>query len=244
MKNLFKLLGIVALFFLAGPASTHTAKSQSLVISEIFVNPAGTDSCKEFVELVATKSINFANTPYSVIVCNNGTATVRGWKEGKAITYAFEITSGTVKQGDIVYVGGSCMKINGTKLRTINNMTTGGDGSIGQSNASGVFGNGGTSADGVAVFDLGLSKIDSTTAPIDALFYGSAFGTAINSAGAAGYQLPNNDLFAGGKLSSTSTLVADPGGPDSSFFPVFLLAGTGVPEAAFAVALEAAAAST
>ena len=132
MKNLFKLLGIVALFFLAGPASTHTAKSQSLVISEIFVNPAGTDSCKEFVELVATKSINFANTPYSVIVCNNGTATVRGWKEGKAITYAFEITSGTVKQGDIVYVGGSCMKINGTKLRTINNMTTGGDGSIGQ----------------------------------------------------------------------------------------------------------------
>ena len=83
MKNLFKLLGIVALFFLAGPASTHTAKSQSLVISEIFVNPAGTDSCKEFVELVATKSINFANTPYSVIVCNNGTATVRGWKEGK-----------------------------------------------------------------------------------------------------------------------------------------------------------------
>ena len=211
MKNLFTYLGIAALLFLAGPTTTNSAKGQALAISEIFVNPAGTDSCKEFVELVATKSINFANTPYSVIVCNNGTATVRGWKEGKAITYAFEITSGTVKQGDIVYVGGSCMKINGTKLRTINNMTTGGDGSIGQSNASGVFGNGGTSADGVAVFDLGLSKIDSTTAPIDALFYGSAFGTAINSAGAAGYQLPNNDLFTGGKLSSTSNLVADPG---------------------------------
>ena len=211
MKNLFRYFGIALLLFVVGPATTQTAKSQSLVISEIFVNPAGTDSCKEFVELVATQSINFANTPYSVIVCNNGTSTVRGWKEGKAITYAFEITSGTVKQGDIVYVGGSCMKINGTKLRTINNMTTAGDGGIGQANSSGVFGNGGTSADGVAVFDLGLSKIDSTTAPIDALFYGRAFGAAINSAGAAGYQLPNNDLFAGGKLSSTSTLVADPG---------------------------------
>ena len=211
MKNLFRYFGIALLLYLVGPATTQTAKSQSLVISEIFVNPAGTDSCKEFVELVATQSINFANTPYSVIVCNNGTSTVRGWKEGKAITYAFEITSGTVKQGDIVYVGGSCMKINGTKLRTINNMTTAGDGGIGQANSSGVFGNGGTSADGVAIFDLSLSKIDSTTAPIDALFYGSAFGTSINAAGAAGYQLPSNDLFTGGKLSSTSYLVADPG---------------------------------
>jgi hypothetical protein len=73
MKNLFRYFGIALLLFVVGPATTQTAKSQSLVISEIFVNPAGTDSCKEFVELVATQSIKFANTPYSVIVCNNGT---------------------------------------------------------------------------------------------------------------------------------------------------------------------------
>jgi len=210
MKNLFKTLATTSLIILFGPLFNSSASAQSMLISEVFVNPSGTDSCKEFVELVATKSIDFSATPYSVIVCNNGTSTVRGWKEGKAITYAFEITSGSVKSGDIVYVGGSCMKINGTKLRTINNMTTGGDGGIGQANASGVFGNGGGSADGVAIFDLALSKIDSMTAPIDALFYGSAVGTAINSAGAAGYQLPTNDLFTGGKLQSTSYITADP----------------------------------
>lgn len=211
MKTLLKTLLTSGLIILFGPLFNATASAQSMLISEVFVNPSGTDSCKEFVELVATKSIDFSNTPYSVIVCNNGTSTVRGWKEGKAITYAFEITSGSVKAGDIVYVGGSCMKINGTKLRTINNMTTGGDGAIGQANASGVFGNGGTSADGVAVFDLALSKIDSMTAPIDALFYGSAIGAAVNNAGAAGYQLPVNDLYAGGKLQTTSYVTADPG---------------------------------
>lgn len=211
MKHTIKLLGICALLFLFGPLFTKTASAQSLLISEVFVNPAGTDSCKEFVELLATQTIDFSTTPYAVIVCNNGTSTVRGWKEGKAISYAFEIATGKVKAGDVVYVGGSCMKINGTKLRTINNMTTGGDAGIGQANASGVFGNGGTSADGVAVFNLPVSKIDSTTAPIDAIFYGSAMGAAINSAGAAGYQLPNNDLYAGGKLQTTSYLSTDPG---------------------------------
>ena len=90
-------------------------------------------------------------------------------------------------------------------------MTTGGDGGIGQANASGIFGNGGSSADGIAVFDVSISKIDSMTVPVDALFYGTAFGSAVNSAGAAGYQLPSTDLYTGGKLQTSSFLVADPG---------------------------------
>jgi hypothetical protein len=209
MKKHLKLLLILCLGFLA--QGKLTAQNPGLVISEAFVNPSGTDSCKEFVELVATAAINFSSTPYTVIVANNGTATVRGWKEGKAITYAFEINSGSVKSGDVVYVGGSCMKINGLKIKTINNMTTGGDGGIGNINSTGVFGNGGTSADAVAVFAKSISNIDSTTVPVDAIFYGTAFGTAINAAGAAGYQLPVNDLYNGGKLSSTSYLTGDPG---------------------------------
>ena len=209
MKKHLKLLLILCLGLLA--QGKLTAQNPGLVISEAFVNPSGTDSCKEFVELVATTAINFSSTPYTVIVANNGTATVRGWKEGKAITYAFEINSGSVKSGDIVYVGGSCMKINGLKIKTINNMTTAGDGGIGNINSTGVFGNGGTSADGIAVFAKSISNIDSTTVPVDAIFYGTAFGTAINAAGAAGYQLPVNDLYNGGKLSSTSYLTGDPG---------------------------------
>ncbi len=196
-----------------GVIYAHTVKAQNpgLVISEAFVNPTGTDSCKEFVELVATESIDFSKNPYTVIVANNGTATVRGWKEGKSITYAFEINTGTVKQGDVVYVGGSCMKVNGLKIKTINNMTTAGDGGIGNINATGVFGNGGSSADAIAVFANNVSSIDSTTVPVDAIFYGTAFGTAINASGAAGYQLPVNDIYNGGKLNSSSFLIGDPG---------------------------------
>ncbi len=207
MQKFIKHYWLLAILF----ALTAKINGQALLISEVYVNPSGTDSCKEFVELVATKDIDFSKTPYSVIVCNNGTATIRGWKEGKAITYAFEINTGNIKMGEVAYVGGSCMKINGTKLRTINNMTTGGDGGIGQSNASGVFGNGGSSADGLAIFDMALSSIDSTTVPIDALFYGTALGGAIVSSGTAGYQLPSNDLYSGGKVTTGIYLSADPG---------------------------------
>jgi hypothetical protein len=49
-----------------------------LLISEYLANPNGTDSPFEFVELRATRTINFATTPYSVVVANNGTATANG----------------------------------------------------------------------------------------------------------------------------------------------------------------------
>jgi hypothetical protein len=48
--------------------------------------------------------------------------------------------------------------------------------------------NGGTSADGIAVFDVGINTLTSSTVPIDAIFYGTALGNAVVSAGAAGYQ--------------------------------------------------------
>ena len=84
MKKHLKLLLVICLGLVA--QGKLSAQNPGLVISEVFVNPAGTDSCKEFVELVATKDIDFSKTAYTVIAANNGTATVRGWKEGKAIT--------------------------------------------------------------------------------------------------------------------------------------------------------------
>src|SRR5262245_11075756 len=80
-----------------------------LVISEFLANPSGNDSPYEYVELLATRSINFAATPYSVIWTNNGSATSNGWSEGSNTTYGFNITSGSVQAGDVVYVGGSSM---------------------------------------------------------------------------------------------------------------------------------------
>jgi len=184
------------------------AQRPGLIISELHINPAGTDSPFEYAEFRATKFINFATTPYSVVLCNNGTATAAGWIAGGALSYGFSINTGTVNPGDVVYVGGSSMAPTGVKLRVINTGTTAGDG-FGNLNTGGVFGNGGTSADGIAVFDADIATLTNSTVPIDALFYGTAVGSATTATG--GYELPINDLYAGGKMQSTSFLGGDPG---------------------------------
>jgi hypothetical protein len=104
--------------------------TKPLLISEIFSNPNGNDSPFEFVELVATKNIDFSVTPYTVIFNNNGSAGANGWVQGGQITYAFSITTGTVTAGQVVYVGGSSMVATGTQLRVLNT-SLGGDGGIG-----------------------------------------------------------------------------------------------------------------
>ncbi len=204
MKRLF------ILFCLQLVLSLAKAQNPGLAISEVFVNPAGTDSCKEYVELIATQNINFNSTPYSVIVNNNGIATTNGWISGGALSYAFQISSGSVVAGQVVYVGGSCMTPTANQLRVINVKNVNGDGGIGSANVNGVFGNGGANADGVAVFNLPVNLITSSTVPTDALFWGTGVGTAFVSA-IDGYQLPTSDLYPGGKLLGTSFITADPG---------------------------------
>ncbi len=193
-----------------------SAEAQSgLVISEILAKPSGSESPYEYVELLATQSINFATTPYTVVVCTNGTATANGWKQGGDISYAFQISTGSVTAGQVVYVGGSSMlplSNSGISLRSINTSTTNGD-SFGNSNTDGVFGNGGSNADGVAIFKSAASSLSGSTVPVDALFFGDDYGTAYKSSG-SGYQLPVNDKYSGGKLLKTSFLAPDPGAGD------------------------------
>lgn len=189
-------------------ASLASAQNPGLVISELLANPPSTDNSFEWVELLATQTIDFSMTPYSVVVSNNGTATANGWINGGSVTYGFNITSGVVNAGDVVYVGGSTMLPTGTKLRTIDVVTTAGDG-FGNA-AAGVFGNGGANADGIAVFNVPVSSITNSTVPVDAIFYGTGIGSALVNAGADGYQLPVNDRYAGGKLQSSSFFAGDP----------------------------------
>ncbi len=187
-------------------ASGSASSDPGLLISEFMADPTGTDNSNEWVELIATRAIDFSITPFSVVFANNGTATVNGWKNGAAITYGFNINSGAVQRGDVVYVGGDLMSPTGVKIRVKNTGTTAGDG-FGNLNASGILGNGTTSADAVAVFNIAAASITATTAPVDAIFYGTALGSAIVSAGAAGYTLPTNDKYSGGFLQSTSYFI-------------------------------------
>lgn len=196
MKKIYlSILGLLGL------GMTGLAQNPGLVISEFLQNPAGTDSPLEYVELVATDDIDFSVTPYTVIFNNNGTATTDGWIEGGSLTYAFEISTGTVSVGDVVYVGGSGMAPTGTMLRTIDTGAEGGDGGIGNANTGGVLGNGGGNGDGIAVFNVAVASITASTEPTDAVFFGTGLGGAVIDA-ANGYQTPVNDLYDGGKLES------------------------------------------
>lgn len=193
-------------------ASSLLGQTKGLIISEILTNPNGSDSPLEYVELVATTSINFTSTPYSVVFTDNGTATSNGWKAGSSVTYGFLINSGSVSAGQVVYVGGSSMaplSNGGTALRVKNTGSSSGD-SFGSSNSAGVLGNGGSNCDGVAVFNVAVSSISSSTVPVDAIFFGNAIGSAFKTSG-SGYQLPVNDKYTGGKLQTNSYIAPDPG---------------------------------
>jgi hypothetical protein len=187
--------------------TSNSASDPGLLISEFMADPTGTDNGNEWVELIATRTIDFSVTPFSVVFANNGTATTNGWKAGAGLTYGFNINSGTVQRGDVVYVGGSSMGPTGTKLRVISTGTVAGD-AFGNAATGGVLGNGTTSADAVGVFNVAASSITNTTVPVDAIFYGTALGSAIVSNGTAGYVLPVNDIYAGGYLKSTSYFIS------------------------------------
>ena len=201
--------------FTAAMFLTVSSPAQVL-ISGYLANPAGTDSPYEYVQLVAAQGIDFSTSPMSVVFASNGAGTANGWTEGGNITYKFNLTSGTLSAGDVFYVGGSGKLINGAGsldisgqnwIRTINTGTTAGDG-FGNFQSGGVLGNGGANADGIGIFNG--TTITAGTVPVDAVFFGTGVGTALVSAGTAGYQLPVNDLYAGGKLQTTSAIFADP----------------------------------
>lgn len=204
MKKTLLFIGTVLM------SMTSFAQNPGLVISEFYINPPSNDLNLEWVELRATKNINFSVTPYTVVVCNNGTATANGWIAGGTASYGFQINTGTVAAGDVVYVGGSGMAVTGTKIRMIDVTTTLGDGFGNISPTSGVFGNGGSSADGIAVFNVPVASITNSTVPVDAVFYGTAIGGAFVTT-TTGYELPVNDLYTGGKLQTNSFFTADPG---------------------------------
>ncbi len=171
-------------------------------------DPSGADTSTEYVELVATGTIDFSVNHYSVVFLNNGSATADGWIAGGSLTYGFSITSGTVAAGDVVYVGGSSMAPTGTKLRVLSTSLDGD--SFGSGNGSGVLGNGGGNADGIAVFAADIATLTSATVPVDAIFFGNSIGNAVVTGGTAGYQLPDNDQYSGGKLQTDSLYLGNP----------------------------------
>jgi hypothetical protein len=176
-------------------------KPSPAVITGYLTDPSGGDGNQEYIQFMATKDIDFAATPFSVVTANNaGTnpAPVNGWANGLTRTYKFDLTAGTVKKGQYFYVGGNkniwgagstdisaAVWINSTLYATVPGA---GFGAV----TSNLLANSGNVA-GIALFSG--TTVDATTVPLDVIMYGGA-GT-VYSAGPpeVGYRITNTDYY-------------------------------------------------
>ena len=87
----------------------------------------------EYVQLMAVEDIDFSVTPYSVVICRNTstqTPTAKGWAEGGARSYKFDLTQGTVSRGEFFYIGGEAKALNGYSSNATNTTASSFDGSV------------------------------------------------------------------------------------------------------------------
>lgn len=186
-------------------ALSSVVEIPSMVFTGFASDVIGGDGNYEYMQFKATRDINFATTPFSVVTCNNAGATIptgfpaNGWATGEQKTYKFNLTSGTVTKGEFFYVGGSNKLINGSAstsiagskwIRSFNYSTVNGDG-FGTA-TSGLLANSGN-AFGMAIFEG--TTVTVNTAPIDVIFV-SAGGALYNPGPPAqGYRIANTDLY-------------------------------------------------
>jgi hypothetical protein len=187
---------------------SSTPDIAAIVISGFMADVKGGDGNYEYMQFIATRNIDFRETPFSVVVTNNAGASLPiglpslGWATGSltttgnARTYKFNLTSGTVAKGEFFYVGGSTKMINGANstsmanskwIRAFDYSKVDGDG-FGVA-TSGLFANSGN-ASGFAVFE-GIT-VDKDKSPIDVVFIGTG-GSLVSET--QGYRIANTDFY-------------------------------------------------
>ena len=174
-----------------------------IIITGFCNDPSGGDGNYEYIQLMANTDIDFSQIPFSLVTSNNAGTVMHtaGWATGANRTYKFNITEGSVKKGDIFYVGGTNKRINGANstaigeanwVKTIAYHNQLGDG-IGNA-TSNLLANSGNAA-GIAVF-IG-TNISEKSVPIDVIFYGgTATASIIDLEQGLGYRITNNDHYA------------------------------------------------
>lgn len=133
----------------ASVSSCDTNFSGDVVLSEVFYNPDGGDSGKEWVEI-------YNNTDQAIDLAAYSLA----WG-GNSWTHAQQQLSGMIQPGQCFLVGGP--DNNGVNFDIevdFNSISQGG------------IQNSGGTADGVAIFNLTADQIESSSVPVDAVIYG------------------------------------------------------------------------
>jgi len=183
--------------------SATAPKIASIIITGYLVDPAGTDANYEYIQLMATRNIDFAVTPFSIVVTNNAGANVptgfpaEGWATGGQRTYKFNLTSGTVQRGQYFYVGGNkniwgagSTDISSSKWFGKMYSTEDGDGF--GTKTTNLLANSGNAA-GIAVFD-NINPV-AATIPVDVIFFGGAGMIYTPGPPERGYRITNTDYY-------------------------------------------------
>jgi hypothetical protein len=184
---------------------SSTISVSPIILTGFISDVAGGDGNFEYIQLMATRDINFATTPFSVVVTNNaGTATptgfpANGWATGGLRTYKLNLTSGTAAKGSFFYVGGSSKLINGASstsiaganwIRSFNYTTTDGDGF--GTRTGGLLANSGN-ASGIAVFQG--TTVTEASIPVDVMFVETGGSLYTPGPPARGYRITNTDWY-------------------------------------------------
>jgi hypothetical protein len=176
-----------------------------IIISGFISDVSGGDGNYEYVQFLATRDINFATTPYSVIFTNNANASVptgypsSGWATGQMRSYKINITTGTAAKGTLFYIGGTTKLINGANstsiagsnwVRTWNPATTAGE-PFG-STTTGLLANSGN-ASGIAVFSG--TTVTAASVPVDVVMIGNTGSLYTTTPSIQGYRICNTDWY-------------------------------------------------
>ncbi|WP_295769885.1 DUF5689 domain-containing protein [uncultured Mucilaginibacter sp.] len=176
-------------------------RPSAVIITGYLTNPTGADNNYEYIQLKATRDIDFAVTNFSLVTCNNagsGPVPVNGWAIGGTRSYKFNLTSGTVKKGQYFYVGGNknIFGANSTDMSssvwansTLYSNVNGADFGTATTN---LLANSGNIA-GIAVFQG--TTVDGSTVPLDVIMYGGAGNFYSAGPPEIGYRVTNTDYY-------------------------------------------------
>jgi hypothetical protein len=176
-----------------------------VIISGFISDVIGGDGNNEYVQFLATRDINFATTPFSVVFTNNANASIptgypaNGWATGNMRTYKINITSGTAAKGTLFYIGGTTKLINGassTSIASANwvrtwdpNVTASDDFGA---KTTGLLANSGN-ASGIAVF--AGTTVTAASVPVDVVMVGNTGSLYTTTPSVQGYRICNTDWY-------------------------------------------------
>lgn len=197
---------------------SSTITQAAIVISGFVTDVEGTDLNGEYIQLLATRDIDFSVTPFSLVTNNNTSSytptgfLTNGWATGGLRNYKFDLKTGKAAKGTYFYVGNTAKLINGVGSTSMaqgnwivskNYGGTPGDG-FGTANTN-LFINSGTYACGIAIFEG--TTVTSTSVPIDVVFIGYNGSVLSNTNPPVGLRICNTDWY---DIVNPVTLVSQP----------------------------------